>query len=217
MSKQENLPAIVSDKFTSEEITLLRETYAKGLNDTQLRVFLKQCDAMDLSPFTKEIYGMVIGGKLVLITSINGLRKIAHKSGCYAGCSVDYEYDDKGKVTAAIAVVKKIVQGHMADFRYRALTKEYSTGQNNWKTMETVMISKCAEAGAIRMAFSTAENLYEESEIGAIGKDARRSERALELTERFKYAPSREAAPYPSTAPEEIELEPETKDETNAQ
>lgn len=191
-----NLPAVQSEKFTSREIDLLRNTYAKGLNDTELSLFLKQAEAMNLNPFTKEIYGMPVKGRLVLITSIAGLRKIAHQSGNYLGCVVTVTMNGTVPLSAE-ATVKKLVAGHVAEFKAEVLFSEYNTGEFNWKKMPVTMLKKVAEAHALRMAYPTVENLYEESEVGLINKGRGESERAAELTEKFQASEPREVTPHP--------------------
>lgn len=170
MSKHNLLPA-VRQKFSSEEVALLKETYAKGLDETETKIFLKQAEAMNLNPFTKEIYGLKLGGRLVLMTSIEGRRKIAHNSGCYLGCTVEvFNRADSDMPFSAKAVVKKLVKGHVAEFEATVLFEEFSTGQGNWKEMPNVMISKVAESTALRMAFPQTDNLYDEAERAAVEK-----------------------------------------------
>jgi phage recombination protein Bet len=191
-----NLPAVSSSKFSNSEIDLLRTTYAKGLSDTETTLFLKQAEAMNLNPFTKEIYAMVIKERLVLITSISGLRKIAHQTGSYIGCQVSVKMDGD-KIVSSEAIVRKLVSGHIAEFRAEVMFKEYNTGKNNWATMPITMIKKVAESHALRMAYPAAEHLYEESEVGAMKKAPKDSPRAQELTEKFVKVEPREVTPHP--------------------
>lgn len=163
-----NLPAVQSQKFNSNEIQLLRDTYAKGLDDTQLKIFLKQSEAMDLDPFKKEIYANVIGGRLVLMTSIEGRRKAAHKTGKYLGCKITISETPDGKIFSATALVKKLVSNHIAEFEACVLFGEFDTGRDNWKTKPRVMISKVAESTALRMAFPSLDNVYDEAEAESI-------------------------------------------------
>lgn len=191
-----NLPAVSGSKFSPAEIDLLRNTYAKGLNDTELALFLKQSDALNLNPFTKEIYGMVVSDRLVLITSIAGLRKIAHQSGTYLGCDVKVRMDGE-KVVSAEATVKKLVSGHVAEFRAEVLAKEYNTGKNQWSKMPVTMLKKVAESHALRMAYPSIEELYEESEVGAMQRKPQESAQAKAATEKFLAVEPRDATPHP--------------------
>lgn len=165
-----NLPAIQS-KFSNKEITLLKNTYAKELTDPQFELFMMQSKAMDLNPFNKEIYAMNLKGRLVIMTSIQGLRKIAHGTDSYLGCKVNVQWGEKIPISAT-AIVKKIVQGKIAEFEYTAMFDEFTSGRDNWVKMPQVMISKVAEAQALRMAFSKCEQAFEASEMVAIERNA---------------------------------------------
>lgn len=191
-----NLPTVQSAKFTGAEIDLLRSTYAKGLNDTELSLFLKQSEALNLNPFTKEIYGMIVSERLVLITSIAGLRKIAHQSGSYIGCDVKVKMDGE-KLVSAEATVKKLVAGHVAEFRAEVMFKEYNTGKAQWVKTPVTMLKKVAEAHALRMAYPSAETLYEESEVGAMQRNPRESVRSQAATDKFLSAEPRDVSPHP--------------------
>ncbi len=192
-----NLPTVQSSQFSPAEIELLRTTYAKGLSDTELSLFLKQSEAMNLNPFTKEIYGMIVSERLVLITSINGLRKIAHAAGNYVGCSVSIK-SESGKLISARAKVRKLVAGTVAEFESEVMFDEYNTGKNNWVKMPQTMLKKVAEAHALRMAYPSVEELYEESELGAIKRQPRDSAKAQELTAKFSQSESRDVSPHPA-------------------
>lgn len=191
-----NLPAVQGGKFSTQEIDLLRTTYAKGLSDTELSLFLKQAEAMNLNPFTKEIYGMVMGGKLTLITSIAGLRKIAHQSGNYIGCHITVKMNGNLPFSAE-ATVKKAVGSHVAEFKAEVFFSEYNSNNPTWKKSPITMLKKVAEAHALRMAYPSVEQLYEESEIGSINRGRGESEKANQLTERFQASEPREVMPHP--------------------
>jgi hypothetical protein len=118
---------------------------------------------MDLNPFKKEIYGTILGGRLVLMTSIEGKRKIAHKTGKYLGCKIDVAFKED-KPHKARAIAKKLVGSHVAEFEAVVYFEEFSKGGGNWKTMPVVMLQKCAESAVLRMAFPALDELYDESE-----------------------------------------------------
>lgn len=200
-----NLPEVVG-QFDEKEIELLKKTYAKGLSDTEVSIFLKQCQAMNLNPFAKEIYGMVIKERLVLITSISGLRKVAHASGQYIGCQIFVMYSDDETVRAARCVVKKLVGGHVAEFEAEVLFSEFNTGKNNWVSMPVVMIKKVAEAAALRMAFPALQGIYEESERDSMGAKSRVSDQTKALTDKFKESAPREVVEHPDEKEQDLPL-----------
>lgn len=163
MSK--NLPVA---QYDTKAVDLLKKTYAKDLNETEFDLFIAQAKAMDLNPFTKEIYGIKVGGRLVLMTSIGGLRKIAHQSGRYLGCKVEVFNKSDGTIFSATATVKKLVGSHVAEFEATVIFDEYSSNQGNWKDMPRQMIAKTAEAHALRMAFPALEAAFEPAEVRSL-------------------------------------------------
>jgi phage recombination protein Bet len=189
--------------WDDERIKLLRDTYAKQLNEGQFGVFLELCKSQGLNPFNREVYAMVIGGKLVQITGIHGLLKIAARSGAYAGMD-DVTYVEKdGKLLSATATCYKLVQGHRVPFTATVDFKEYTTGKGNWKDMPKTMLAKVARAHALRLGFPEVGAMYSEEEVGAMRSSGpAQSERAKEWTENLKEAKAPDV-------PEYIELDPE--------
>lgn len=163
MSK--NLPVA---QYDTKALDLLKKTYAKDLNESEFDLFMAQAKAMDLNPFTKEIYGIKVSGRLVLMTSIGGLRKIAHQSGKYLGCKVEVFNKADGTIFSATAKVKKLVGMREAEFEATVMFDEYTSGQGNWKDMPRQMIAKTAEAHALRMAFPALEAAFEPAEMSAL-------------------------------------------------
>lgn len=148
--------------LTREDMEVLRATVLKGASDAQLTMYGRSCAKLDLDPFSKEVYGFVNReGGIELVVSIDGLRKQAEKSGEYRGqtqqqwCGPDGEWTDvwlaQAKPAAAHITVHRL--GH-EPFTGVALWSEYGKpNQSNWTKFPTVMLSKCAEASAIRHLF----------------------------------------------------------------
>ncbi len=153
--------------YNQSEIELLKSSIAKDLTDTQFRLFMTQAKAQGLNPFTKEIYGTNVKGRLVIMTSINGLRKIAHQTGRYLGCKTEFIYN-KDVLYSAKTIVKKLVGSHVAEFEAEAFFDEYDTGRDMWLKMPRGQLGKCSESLALRKAFNEVENVFEESERTAI-------------------------------------------------
>lgn len=161
-----SLPTLTKNtKFSEAEIQLLRETYFRDLNDTEIQLALKQVASMDLNPFNKEIYAYKLGQRLTLVTGIAGFRKIAHRSGDYLGCIVTVMRSNDGtKIISATATVKRLVKNHVASFEATVMFDEYFNGMNDkWKKMPEAMIRKTAEINALKMAFPNIESLSEEN------------------------------------------------------
>ncbi len=156
-----NLPATT---FDSKSTALLKKTYAKDLNEIEFDLFMAQAKAMNLNPFNKEIYPLKFSGRLSFMTSIGGLRKVAHASGKYLGCKITVLRGDKNEIISATAVVKKMVGNVVAEFEATTIFDEYSSGRDNWAKIPQSMISKVAESAALRMAFPALDQLNEPAE-----------------------------------------------------
>lgn len=140
-----------STDYSREQIDTIKQTVARGANDSQLALFLQVCKSRNLDPFTKQVYFTPQG----IIVSIDGLRAIAERTNCYAPGATRYEYDDSKNLVAAFVSVKKFVNGTWFDVEESAFYEEYRGSSPIWKKMPRVMLAKCAEARALRRAFSS--------------------------------------------------------------
>ena len=168
-------------QLTQEGIDTLTEAsiVPKGTPAAQIAVFAKICQEQGLSPFSKEIYLVGYGGKYTPIVGINGLRNLANRTGVHAGCSIpmfdmmpDGSYKTmaqykRGELpTTCTVVIKKAVAGFLAEFASTVVFSEFK-GSGKWSTMPFQMISKVAEAHAIRKAYSI-NGVHIEEEMDAI-------------------------------------------------
>ena len=150
-----------------------------------LKVFAVTCAQHGLSPFKKEIYLVNYGGKYSTIVGIDGLRAKADRTGQQAGRD-DVKFDlmpdgtfktasqlvkEKAKPTTATVTVYRAVSGMRCPFTKTVLFSEYcpANATNKWASMPFNMIEKCAEAAALRMAFSSeTAGLHIEEESAAM-------------------------------------------------
>jgi len=161
--------------WTREQIETIKQTVSRGANDAQLALFLKTCRSRGLDPFVKQVYFTPQG----IIVSIDGLRAIAERTGAYAPGATRYEYDENKSLVAAFVSVKKYVNGTWFDVEESAFYEEYRGTSPIWKKMPRVMLAKCAEARALRRAFSSdLSGLYAAEEMD----QAQRDERPVEVT-----------------------------------
>lgn len=153
----------------------------KDTPPAQVSIFAAVCRELQLSPFSREIYLLPIGGKYCPIIGINGLRRIAAKSGQHAGVD-DIQFDkqpdgsyktsaqliQENKLpTTATATVYRVIAGLRVPFTATVAFREFDKKGGNWQSMPWQMISKVAEAFAIRKGFSdygTASVFIEEEE-----------------------------------------------------
>lgn len=136
---------------------LIKRTICKNSSDDELQLFIHACKRTGLDPFMKQIHAVKRGEIMTIQTGIDGLRLIADRSGNYApGREPTFQYDGSGKVKSATAYIKKRTQdGEWHEVSATAFYDEYKPGYKNnfWDTKPHIMLSKCAEALALRKAF----------------------------------------------------------------
>jgi phage recombination protein Bet len=156
--------------YSREQVETIKQTVARGASDSQLALFLQVCKSRNLDPFTKQVYFTPQG----IIVSIDGFRAIAERTGCYAPGPTRYEYDDAKNLVAAYVTVRKLVAGQWFDIEESAFFDEYRGSSPIWKKMPRVMLAKCAEARALRRAFSSdLSGLYSPEEMDQAQRDER--------------------------------------------
>lgn len=150
-----------------------------------LKVFAFACQQHGLSPFKKEIYLVKYGNTYSNIVGIDGLRAKADRTGQHAGrddVKFDLMPDGSFKTAAQLKITKalpvsatvtvyRIVSGYRCPFTKTVLFAEYcpANATNKWLSMPFNQIDKCAEAGALRMGFSSeTAGLNVEEEAAAI-------------------------------------------------
>ena len=133
-----------------EMLNTLRNTVAPGLTEPEFQLFAEMCRATGLNPALKEIWAIKAGGRLQLMTGINGFLKIANSHPQFDGMEVEHQFDG-GKLVACTVKV------HRKDRKFPAVATafmaEYKKQTPIWGTMPSVMLAKCAKSLAIREAF----------------------------------------------------------------
>lgn len=103
-----------------------------------------------------------------ILTTIDGLRAIANRTGQHAG-TTDPAFDNDTKPTRATVTVTKLVGPVKAEFSATARWNEYYPGDLAgimWRRMPCVMLGKCAEALALRKGFpEEMAGLYSKEEM----------------------------------------------------
>lgn len=142
--------------FTDDQVALIKKQIAPKATNDELQLFLYQAKRTGLDPLTRQIYCIHRGGKMNIQTSIDGFRVVAERSGDYGGQDEpEFVYDEKTLTCCKIKVYK-----FRGEARYQASVgvaywDEYFPQDNNfmWKKMPRTMLSKVAEALALRKAF----------------------------------------------------------------
>jgi phage recombination protein Bet len=170
--EQNNVPA---NHFNSKQIEILKNSICKGVSNEEFEIFLMACAKTQLDPFMRQIYAVPRkskkpdgswGTSMTIQTGIDGYRLIAERTDRYApGPKPSFDYDANGKLVEATAYIKKQTKdGTWHDVSASAHIDEYcqtfvdkSTGEKKptglWANMPKTMLSKCAEAQALRKAF----------------------------------------------------------------
>lgn len=149
-------------EFSEDQVSLIKKQIAPKATDDELKLFLYQAKRTGLDPLTRQIYCIhrydkTLGQKMTVQSSIDGFRVVAERSGDYGGQDEPEFIESEGKIICAKVRVYKF----RGDQRYQASVgvaywNEYipSAGQDYmWKKMPHTMISKVAEALALRKAF----------------------------------------------------------------
>jgi len=125
-----------------------------------------------------------------ITVQIGGLRKIASRTGAYAGSDLPVmHHDANGGLERIDVTVYRIVQGVRCPFAAPAFLAEYDAHQGLWSSKPHVMLAKCAEAMALRKGFPELEGLYVAEEFDHDGQPAVRE--APDVTPDAPKAPTR--------------------------
>ncbi len=206
--ESENTKTLVirpEDVWTPDQIDTIRRTVAKDANNDELRMFLSLAASYGLNPLAHEIWFMTMKGRPTIITARDGYLKIALNDRHFRGIQADvvyqgdkftkddngvhhtYNLSNRGAIMGAYAVVYRDDRDVPAFFF--APMKDYYKNTEVWRTYPHSMITKVAEAAALKRAFAingmvTQEEIgYEDGQLMTI--EPRKSPQQ-ELQERLK-------------------------------
>ena len=167
------------ENITPDQITLIKSQIAVDATDDELKLFLHVANKSGLDPLARQIYFIKRGGKMTIMTAIDGFRAIADRTGQYIGSS-DPIFEDNGSIPAkATVTVNKVVSGVVGNFTATARWDEYYPGKSQgfmWDKMPHTMLGKCAEALALRKAFpAQLSGLYTGDEMDQAQNDGKKN------------------------------------------
>lgn len=101
----------------------------------------------------RDVYAIPYGQTYSLVTSVDRSRKLGMRSGVIGVTEPIIEFGADGTTPVSCSVtVKRRVGQDIGEFTAKVYFKEYSTGQNLWKSKPLTMIAKVAEMHAYRKA-----------------------------------------------------------------
>jgi phage recombination protein Bet len=207
----------VPTAYSREWVDLVKQNVAKGATETQLQMFLYQCQKTGLDPLARQIYFQKRrtknGEQMTILTGIDGYRLTAQRTGEYAG-SDDAVYDSEDNPRRATVTVFRLVKGIRCPFTATARWDQYYPGDAQgfmWKKMPHLMLAKCAEALALRKAFpQEPSGIYTPEEMEQAGPPIEAQEaataqpKAIEAVVVPKVPPIRKREIYTAT-PEQVD------------
>lgn len=178
--------------FSKEQLDLIvsafrfnMPTYKDGrkreAREDEVRLYMHRVKGTGLDPLANQICAVwrwdkrLNDHRMTIQTQIDGFRLIAARTGQYAGNDgAQVELDENGKPVAVTVTVYRIVQGIRCPFTATARWTEYYPGtaasgyelSPMWSRMPVLMLTKCAEAQALRMGFpAELSGLYTHDEM----------------------------------------------------
>jgi len=178
----------IGGNFNSDQIVIIKNSVAKGVDDNELAFFLNLAHSLGLNPFNKEIWCYKDNkGNLLCFAGRDGFLKIGQKNQRWNGmysCEVrekdKYEqifkngeatirhekHNDKSSIKGAFCYIKP-KNTETATIEYVDFDT-YNKGSYIWKSHPADMIKKVAEIKALKKAFGIS-GLYDENDFNLRG------------------------------------------------
>ena len=164
-----------------QRFQLLQETICRGMTAAEIDLFEYHCKRLGLDPHAKQIHPVkrwdsTLRKEVMTVQiGIDGYRLIAERTGRYVpGKEPEFVYNKEGGLVCARSYIKKQTQDGVwhevcASAHYSEYVALKKDGKPNsmWNTKPHIMLSKCAEAMALRKAFpAELSGLYTKEEMG---------------------------------------------------
>lgn len=155
-------------------LRLLWQTNYPRLSHDDFSMVVAQATRRGFSPWARMLYAerrpAGSGTELVIYATIEALRVIAHRSGDYVGIrKTEFVYGGDETPISASVKVKRYSRGKTRVFEGEVFWRDCYPGKGLgefWDAKPHTMMSKCAEAAALRRAFpELLEGLYTREEV----------------------------------------------------
>lgn len=208
----DSAPVVVRDdkggvlaEYPPEMIETIKATVAKGATDEELMMFLSIANQKGLNPLLKEIWFVKMNGESVIMTSRDGLKKLAERQPNYKKCQSvavhsndefemewvmgeimnithKFKQNDRGEIIGAYAVLKTTDFDNYAT--YVDFKEYYQKNKPIWRNYPSAMIRKVAESDVYKR-FADANGINDfESMPGKFYKDIKQDE--IDMSEEFE-------------------------------
>lgn len=245
--------------YSASQLALIRKTVAKDCNMEEFDLFIEICRRQALDPFKRQIYAQVYNKdkadkrQLVIVTSIDGYRSKAQRSGDYRPQEEETKFEmdaaarnpqsnPLGVIRAIVRVFKfgpdkqwhpVVGEAHWDEFapidegfdlvdkgekwpdgnpkKTRVPNGKKTLKAGNWQNMPHVMLSKCAEAQALRRGWpDVTSGLYVHEEMDKVELDLTATEEveSFEKEERLRRTAGRDTVPAIFEMTEGLQLIP---------
>jgi phage recombination protein Bet len=157
--------------FTQDQKNIIRQICCPGATDSELAFFIEMSQEKGLSPFSREVYAYIDSPKdptyrkLITIVGIDGLTKIAQRSGEFQGFTpTQYFVEVSGsgqwsdvfipKYHTLLAIRKGIRRvGYLEPSILSIPLAAYQRTTGRWPVDPAGMLEKCIKAKLIREVF----------------------------------------------------------------
>ena len=210
--QKETLPLTIPDNqgnplatYTPEMVDTIKATVAKGATDEELLMFLSIANQKGLNPFLKEIWFVKMGDESAIMTSRDGLKKLAEREPTFKKCQSvavhendefemewvmgeimnithKFKQNDRGEIIGAYAVLKTTDFDNYAT--YVSFKEYYQKNKPIWRSYPSAMIRKVAESDVYKR-FADANGVNDfESMPSKFYKDIQQEE--IDMSEEFE-------------------------------
>lgn len=141
-------------------LSVIKQTLASDASDAEFKMFIEFCKSTGLNPFKKELWFIKAGGRVQIMTGINGFFSIANNHPAYDGIESGL-INKNGEYMPQTYALNDFIGAWCKVYRKDrkmpsegvAMLSEYEKTTPIWKQMKRVMILKCAESVGLRKAF----------------------------------------------------------------